>query len=183
MITTINKPFSYLVPYYRFPSASTIYKSNGDKVKTVLKVPLIEDLPKGFMAERKGKRDFTWRNDKPATLVWAEVLDGGDPENDAPYRDEVFEQDAPFNGPARSILKTKDRFSGIIWGDNNTAIAYDYWWNTRNVRTYVFNPSKPSDVNILFDRNYQDRYSDPGSFVTSKNAFILLRSIALESLT
>lgn len=171
MITTIKKPFSYLVPYSRFPFATTMYNKNGDLVKTIIEVPLIEDLPKGFMAEREGKRDFTWRDDKPATLVWAEVLDGGDPENDVPYRDEVFEQDAPFNGPVRSILKTKDRFSGIIWGDNNTAIAYDYWWNTRNVRTYVFNPSKPSDVNILFDRNYQDRYSDPGSFVTSKNAF------------
>ena len=171
MITTVNKPFSYLVPYYRFPSTSTIYKSNGDKVKTVLEVPLIEDLPKGFMAERKGKRDFTWRNDKPATLVWAEVLDGGDPANEVPYRDEVFQQDAPFNGPAKSILKTKDRFSGIIWGNDNTAVAYDYWWNTRNSRTYVFNPSKPDEVKVLFDRNYQDRYSDPGSFVTTKNEF------------
>ncbi|WP_250434058.1 alpha/beta hydrolase family protein [Hanstruepera flava] len=172
MITTIKKPFSYLVPYYRFPSASTIYKSNGDKVKTVLEVPLIEDLPKGFMAERKGKRNFTWRDDKPATLVWAEVLDGGDPANEVPYRDEVFQQDAPFDGLAKSILKTKDRFSGIIWGNDNTALAYDYWWNTRNTRTYVFNPSNPNqEAKILFDRNYQDRYSDPGSFVTSKNAF------------
>ncbi|PNQ73670.1 S9 family peptidase [Hanstruepera neustonica] len=171
MVTTIKKPFSYLVPYSRFPFATTMYNKNGDFVKTIIEVPLIEDLPKGFMAEREGKRDFRWRDDRPATLVWAEVLDEGDPENDVPYRDEVFEQDAPFNGPVRSILKTKDRFSGIIWGDNNTAIAYDYWWNTRNVRTYVFNPSKPSDVNILFDRNYQDRYSDPGSFVTTKNAF------------
>ncbi len=171
MITTIKKPFSYLVPYSRFPSASSIYKANGDMVKTVLEVPLIEDLPKGFMAERKGRRDFSWRDDKPATLVWAEVLDGGDPANEVPYRDEVFQQDAPFNGPVISILKTKDRFSGIIWGNDDTAIAYDYWWNTRNSRTYVFNPSKPSEAKVLFDRNYQDRYSDPGSFVTTKNEY------------
>ncbi|HLV15694.1 MAG TPA: hypothetical protein VKY41_10975, partial [Xanthomarina sp.] len=57
MITTINRPFSYLVPYYRFPSTTTIYKVNGDFVNTFLEVPLIEDLPKGFMAERTGKRD------------------------------------------------------------------------------------------------------------------------------
>ena len=172
MITTIEKPFSYLVPYYRFPSKTTIYKSNGDFVKTILEVPLIEDLPIGFMAERTGKRDFSWRSDKPSTLVWVEALDSGDPENQVPFRDEVFQQNAPFNGPVTSLLKTKDRFAGIIWGNETTAIAVDRWWNTRNTRTYVFNPSNPAlNPEILFDRNYQDVYSDPGDFVTKNNEF------------
>ncbi|SFN96259.1 Dipeptidyl aminopeptidase/acylaminoacyl peptidase [Bizionia echini] len=172
MITTINKPFSYLVPYYRFPSETTIYKANGDLVKTMLQVPLIEDLPQGFMAERTGMRDLNWRNDKPATLYWAEVLDGGDPENKVPFRDEVFQQEAPFNGTITSLLKTKDRFSGITWGTDNLAIANDYWWNTRNTRTYVFNPSNTNEApTVLFDRNYQDVYSNPGSFVYTKNDF------------
>ncbi|OBX23168.1 MULTISPECIES: S9 family peptidase [Bizionia] len=172
MITTIDKPFSYLVPYYRFPSETIIYKANGDLVKSMLKVPLIEDLPQGFMAERTGMRDLNWRNDKPATLYWAEVLDGGDPENEVPFRDEVFQQDAPFTGKITSLLKVKDRFSGITWGTDNMAIVYDYWWNTRNSRTYAFNPSNPNqEPTVLFDRNYQDVYSNPGSFVSTKNAF------------
>ncbi|MFD2550336.1 alpha/beta hydrolase family protein [Bizionia sediminis] len=172
LITTIDKPFSYLVPYYRFPSKTSVYKANGDLVKTMLQVPLIEDLPQGFMAERTGMRDLNWRNDKPATLYWAEVLDGGDPSNEVPYRDEVFQQDAPFNGAVTSLLKTKDRFRGIIWGTDNVAIATDYWWNTRNTRTYVFNPSNPDqEATVLFDRNYQDVYSNPGSFVYTKNKF------------
>lgn len=172
MLSTIEKPFSYLVPYYRFPSKTTIYKSNGDFVKTILEVPLIEDLPQGFMAERTGKREIRWRNDKPATLTWVEALDGGDPGIDVPFRDEVFQQDAPFNGPITSLLKTKDRFAGITWGNSTTAIAYDRWWNTRNTRTYVLNPSNANQQpEILFDRNYQDVYSDPGDFVTKDNEF------------
>ncbi|WP_372756807.1 prolyl oligopeptidase family serine peptidase [Mariniflexile sp.] len=172
MVTTIKKPFSYLVPYSRFPSNTSIYTATGEFVKTVLEVPLIEDLPKGFMAERTGKRDLNWRNDKPATLYWAEALDEGNPENNVPFRDEVFQQDAPFDGPIISILKTKDRFRGITWGNDNLAIAYDYWWNTRNTRTYIFNPSNPLETpTVLFDRNYQDVYSDPGSFVTVKNNY------------
>ncbi|WP_417196567.1 prolyl oligopeptidase family serine peptidase [Bizionia sp.] len=172
MITTIDKPFSYLVPYYRFPSETSVYKANGDLVKSMLQVPLIEDLPQGFMAERTGMRDLNWRNDKPATLYWAEVLDGGDPENKVPFRDEVFQQDAPFTGKVSSLLKTKDRFSGITWGTDNVAIANDYWWNTRNTRTYLFNPSNANqEPTVLFDRNYQDVYSNPGSFVYTKNDF------------
>lgn len=172
MVTTINRPFSYLVPYYRFPSTTTIYKANGDFVNTFLEVPLIEDLPKGFMAERTGKRDVNWRNDKPATLVWTEALDGGDPENEVPFRDEVFMQDAPFTGNITSLLKTKDRFRYIQWGNDNTALAHDYWWNTRNTRTYLFNPSNnKQEPKIVFDRNYQDVYNNPGNFVSTKNEF------------
>ncbi len=170
MITTVEKPFSYLVPYSRFPSKTTIFTKDGEAVQTVLEVPLIEDLPEGFMAVRTGKRDFEWRNDKAATLIYVEALDGGDPENEVALRDEVFELEAPYNGSGKSILKTINRFSGITWATENMAIAYDYWWNTRNTKTYMFNPSNSQETTkVLWDRNYQDRYSDPGRFTTKRN--------------
>ncbi|MFP2996548.1 prolyl oligopeptidase family serine peptidase [Spongiivirga sp. MCCC 1A20706] len=172
MISMVKKPFSYLVPYRRFPSETTIYSKEGKKVETVLEVPLIEDLPKGFMASRKGRRNLSWRADKPASLIFAEVLDDGDPKNKVPFRDEVFQLEAPFNGKPKSILKTVGRFSGIQWGNDQVAVAYDYWWNTRNTKTYVFNPSDDSkEARIISDRNYQDVYSDPGNFVMKKNKY------------
>ena len=170
LISTVEKPFSYLVPYRRFPSKTTIYSKDGKKIQTVLEVPLIEDLPKGFMAVRQGKRDFSWRNDRPATLVYVEALDAGDPKNEVEYRDEVFEMESPFNGSSKSIVKTINRFYNVDWGNNNIAVAYDYWWNTRNTKTYVFNPNDASLIpKIISDRNYQDRYSDPGNFITKRN--------------
>lgn len=172
LVETVEKPFSYLVPYRRFPSKTTIYTKAGKKVETVLEVPLIEDLPQGFMAVRTGKRNFNWRNDKPATLIYTMALDGGDPENEVDFRDEVFELEAPFKTQGKSILKTINRFYNIEWGDADVAIANDYWWNTRNTKSYIFNPSDPSQEPILLhDRNYQDRYNDPGYFVTERNAF------------
>ncbi|MCR9227604.1 MAG: prolyl oligopeptidase family serine peptidase [Flavobacteriaceae bacterium] len=170
MTVTLNKPFSYLVPYYRFPNTTTIYKKDGSQVKTLLEVPLIEDLPQGFMAERTGMRDISWRNDRPSTIIYVEALDGGDPENEVDYRDEVFQLEAPFDGNGKSILKTKNRFSYIQWGNDNLAIAHDRWWNNRNTKTYVFDPSNPQkEVKMIEDRNYQDVYSDPGDFVTKRN--------------
>jgi dipeptidyl aminopeptidase/acylaminoacyl peptidase len=170
MVSKLKRPFSYLVPYYRFPSETSIYTTDAKKVATVMEVPLIEDLPKGFMAVRKGRRSMGWRSDLPASIVFVEALDEGDPENEVAYRDEVFQLEAPFTGNARSILKTVHRYSGIIWGNTEMAIASDYWWNTRNSRTYLFNPSKASIEPVLLnERNYQDRYSDPGRFVTRRN--------------
>jgi dipeptidyl aminopeptidase/acylaminoacyl peptidase len=172
MAVTVEKPFSYLVPYYRFPSKTAIYTLDGKLVKNLLEVPLIEDLPKGFMAERKGMRDLSWRADRPASIVYAEALDGGDPETEVPYRDEIFQWDAPFTSDAVSLLKTQNRYRGITWGDENRAVAMDYWWNTRNTKMYLFDPSQPGeDPIVLADRNYQDRYSDPGQFATKQNAY------------
>ncbi len=172
MVTKVEKPFSYLVPYYRFPSATTIYGSNGNFVSTLLEVPLIEDLPKGFMAVRMGKRELSWRNDKPSSVIYAQALDEGDPETEADYRDEVFQIDAPFDKEGKSLIKLKNRYYRILWGSDGMAVAYDYWWNNRNLKGYLFNPSDNSQDPVIFeDRNYQDVYSDPGNFVTKRTAF------------
>ncbi|MBK3519529.1 alpha/beta hydrolase family protein [Carboxylicivirga marina] len=172
IVSIVSQPFSYLVPYRRFPTEYALMDKSGKKLKTIENVPLIEELPKGFMSERLGKRNISWRSDKPSTLYWAEVLDKGDPEVKADYRDEVFEWPAPFDGEAKSIFKSINRFSGITWGNDNTAMAYDYWWNTRNTKTYLFNPSDASqEPEVLNDRNYQDRYSDPGDFITERNEY------------
>ena len=171
MISKIKKPFSYLVTYRRFPTSINIYSKNSELVSNLIDIPLIEELPKGFMAVREGKRSFSWRMDKPSSMIYAEALDSGDPEIKVDYRDEVFELNYPFKGNGKSILKTINRYRGIDWGNDNFAIAYDYWWNTRNEKVYAFNPSKSGNVSIITDRNYQDNYSDPGDFIKEKNKY------------
>ncbi|HEX8563062.1 MAG TPA: prolyl oligopeptidase family serine peptidase [Flavobacterium sp.] len=172
MVTTIEKPFSYIVPLNRFPLRTIIYDKNGAEVKTVNEVALNEIIPKGFMAVRKGKREMSWRNDQPATLFFVEALDGGDPANKVDFRDELFLWNAPFNGAPLSIAKTGQRFSDVTWGDNQTAIVLDEWYDTRSVRTFLLNPATPGAApKLLFDRNSQDIYSDPGNFETRKNQY------------
>jgi dipeptidyl aminopeptidase/acylaminoacyl peptidase len=172
MVSTIKTPFSYIVPYYRFPNETNIYDLEGNLISQVNDVPLQEVLPKGFMSVRTGRRSMNWRNDKPATIIYAMALDEGDPENEVEFRDEVYQLEAPFKGEGKPLLKTINRYRYIQWGNDNIAIAHDYWWNTRNMKSYTFNPSNSDqEPKILFDRNYQDSYSNPGSFVTTKNKF------------
>lgn len=171
-VTTIHPPFSYLVPYTRFPHITRLYTRKGDLVQTINDVPLTEDIPKGFMSVRKGRRLLQWRNDKAASLIWAEALDEGDAGKEVPFRDAVYELAAPFTEKPRLLLKTINRFDSIEWGSETFAIAHDYWWNTRNTKVYGFNPSNASEQPVvIFDRNYQDKYSDPGLFLTEKNKF------------
>lgn len=172
MLTTIEKPFSYLIPYQRFPMNFTVYDKQGNLLKVVNELELNEIMPKGFMAVRKGKRSMYWRADLPASLVYIEALDEGDPANEVEFRDAVYTWAAPFLTAPELLLKTEQRFRGITWGDEDHAIVYDYWFDTRNIRTFLFNPSeKNAQLTLLNDRNSQDVYSDPGEFETRKNQF------------
>jgi dipeptidyl aminopeptidase/acylaminoacyl peptidase len=171
MLTYLKKPFSYIVPLSRFPMTSVVYNLAGDEIKTVNEVPLNEISPKGFMATRVGKRNMSWRKDEPATLFYVEALDGGDPAVKVDYRDELYVWKAPFDLTPISIAKTQQRFGGITWGNQTVAIVYDNWYDTRNVKTYLINPSLPHTVTLIGDRNSQDVYADPGNFETKENQY------------
>jgi dipeptidyl aminopeptidase/acylaminoacyl peptidase len=171
MISVLEKPFSYVVPLSRFPNKTTVYDLAGKPVKVVNEVPLNEILPKGFMAVRTGKRSMNWRADEPATLVYVEALDGGDPAQKVEFRDEVFTWKAPFDKPATSLVKTQQRFAGIIWGNEKLAVLNDQWYDTRSTRRFVFDPSSKAAPTLISDRNSQDIYSNPGSFETVRNQY------------
>lgn len=172
LLTTIQKPFSYIVPLGRFPMTTSVYDLQGKEIKKVNDVPLTEIMPKGFMAVRKGKRNLAWRNDKPATLYFVEALDEGNPYSKADFRDELFIWDAPFTSDPVSLIKTPQRFDSVIWGDATTAVVTESWYDTRNTKTFLINPSNPKQApKTIFDRNEQDIYSDPGTFETVKNQY------------
>ncbi|MDM1519352.1 alpha/beta hydrolase family protein [Myroides odoratimimus] len=172
MVTTLQKPFSYLVSLNRFPMKTVVYDKAGNLVKEVNDIPLNEIMPKGFMATREGKRSMGWRADKAATIYYVEALDGGDPAKDVPFRDEVFTWDAPFTDAPKSIVKLSQRYGGITWGDDNLALVGDQWYDTRNTRTFIIDPSKFNDAPVkIEDRNSQDVYSDPGTFELKRNEF------------
>ncbi|MDM1044111.1 S9 family peptidase [Myroides sp. 1354] len=172
MLTTLEKPFSYLVPLSRFPMKTSVYNMDGTLVKEVNDVALNEIMPKGFMAVREGKRSMQWRADQPATLSYVEALDGGDPAKEVEYRDEVFTWEAPFTAAPKSIVKLGQRYAGITWGNDQVALVADQWYDTRNIRQFLINPSSFTANPIkIEDRNSQDVYSDPGTFETKRNEF------------
>jgi dipeptidyl aminopeptidase/acylaminoacyl peptidase len=172
LLTTILKPYSYIVPLDRFPSKTNVYNSKGTLIKTVNELPLNEIKPKGFMAVRKGKREMRWRNDQPATLYFVEALDEGNPENKVPFRDEILQWKAPFDTAPTSIAKIEQRYQGIVWGNETTAVLSDEWYDTRNTRSFLINPSITNEnLKVISNRNSQDIYSDPGNFETTKNKY------------
>ncbi len=172
LVSQIKTPFSYIVTFNSFPASSDVYDNAGKLVQNVNQKVLTEVVPKGFSSTVTGKRSLNWRWDAPATLYWVEALDGGDANKPAEYRDALYQLQAPFNGQKQELVKVKDRFGGIYWGDNNVAVIVDDWYNTRNTSYYLFNPSNPNqEAKRFFSRNEQDAYNDPGQFVTDVNQY------------
>lgn len=173
LVTAIEPPFSYWVPYTRFPQVTQLYTRTGTWVKTLNRVPLTEELPKGFMSVRTGRRSMGWRADQPATVTWVEALDGGDAALEASHRDALYALDtAQLEAEPTLLVKTKQRFHMVEWASDELALIHDYWWNTRNTKVYRFQPNQPEAVpETIIDRNYQDQYNDPGYFLTTRNAY------------
>lgn len=179
--SSIHEPFSYIVPYYRFPSSEKVLDRQGNILKEIAQIPLAENIPKGFGAVMTGPRSFTWRNDEPATLYWVEAQDEGDPSKEVEYRDQLFFMEAPFTGDKKESIPFKLRYSGVTWGDDDLAISYESWYSTRELITSTFDPDEADSKEMLFTRSFEDRYNDPGNFQTAMNEFgehVLLRDNA-----
>lgn len=170
LTTTIKRPFSYVVSLRSFPQETAVYDLEGGLVKVVNEVPLTEIQPKGFSSTRTGKRNMYWRGDKPASLYYVEALDGGDATKEAAYRDELFSWDAPFEGQVESLIKIADRFFRVIWGDEEHALVYTNWYDTRSEKIFVLNPLS-KDHRLVSERNSQDVYNHPGDVHTVRNTY------------
>lgn len=172
LMETIHRPFSYLVPVYRFPTLVEIMDLKGNVVSQLRDLPLAESLPKGFGAVITGPRSYGWRSDKGSIIFYLEALDGGDPKAKADHRDEVFTLETPFSGNPQSLIKLDLRYAGVRWGSENIALFSTREWSTRRTTTWMVNPSRSgAKPKKTIDRLYEDRYSDPGSPMLTPNQF------------
>lgn len=170
MLENMHKPYSYLVPYYRFPQKIKIIDLNGKLIKDVIDIPLTDNIPNGFNATQTGPRNHGWRSDQAATIYWVEAQDGGNPKTEATIRDKVYQLSAPFTGSAREIISLPLRYTGVHWAKEDVAFIYESWRSDRKLRVYQLNPISKSKK-IIFDRSTEDSYNDPGSFITTFNQY------------
>jgi dipeptidyl aminopeptidase/acylaminoacyl peptidase len=163
LLETIHRPFSYQVPVFRFPRSIEVYDRAGQPVYEVADLPLADNIPIQFGSVRAGRRWVAWRSDRAATLCWVEALDGGDAGRAAEKRDALFELDALFSQQPQLLWQSQYRFEEVLWGRDETALVGEWWYDNRLQRLWRIDPQNPTlEPQLLVERNYQDRYSDPG---------------------
>ena len=165
LAVSIKRPFSYLFPYNRFPRTVAVWDMSGRELHKIAESPLLDNLP--IQGVPTGPRSVSWIPTEPATLMWAEALDGGDPRNKAEKRDKLMKLAAPFHAPPTELLRTEWRYSGRQFGEKDgLMLFYDFDRDTRRRRIFITDHRQPSEVRLLSDLNTADRYNDMGQPVT-----------------
>ncbi len=160
LVDTIKRPFSYAVTFGRFAHDVAVWDRSGHA--TVLaSLPIADRVP--IHGVPTGPRDFGWRGNQPATLLWAEALDGGDWNTKVPARDKVMMQ--PVGGQPVEIARTEQRFAGFRWGEQaNLALMYENDANRHWNRTFVVDvDDRAAKPKLLWDLSSDEHYKDPGA--------------------
>ncbi|HEX7285561.1 MAG TPA: prolyl oligopeptidase family serine peptidase [Candidatus Angelobacter sp.] len=176
LVSRIHHPYSYIMPEGDFPRDVEVWDLKGKLEYRVASLPLAEHVPiEGVLT---GPRDCEWAPMQPATLVWAEALDGGDPKTKAPFRDRLLMLSAPFKGEPAELVKLEQRYApggfggggggfgprGIEWGEKGIGLLRDYNRDRRWLRTFLIDINKPgAQPKLIWERSIRDRYKDPGT--------------------
>jgi dipeptidyl aminopeptidase/acylaminoacyl peptidase len=162
LVERIHRPYSYLHPYERFPKEVEIWSRTGQLVYKLASLPLADQVP--VRGVPTGPRAYAWRSTEPATLVWAEALDGGDPRKKAPHRDQIRMLKAPFRSKPADVFKTEQRIVGMPSTENgDLALVFDYDVDRHWRRTFLLNTkaAKPQ-LQLLWEISSDEHYNNPG---------------------
>jgi len=159
LISRVKRPYSHLIPMDGFPQQVEIWNRRGEKVRAVADIPSREGVT--LTGVRTGPREYRWRPDQPATLIWVEALDEGDLKNKVPFRDKILSLDAPFTGSPTEFAKTEYRFQNVSFTEKGIALIGESDRATRRVRTWILEPG--SSPRKLWERRSEDRYANPGT--------------------
>jgi dipeptidyl aminopeptidase/acylaminoacyl peptidase len=173
LVSVIHKPYSYITTYGRFPKEVEVWdvsQRSHALAHTIASLPLADRVP--IDGVPLGPREFSWRATDPATLVWAEALDGGDWNVKVPARDKILFLKAPFNSPATEITRTEQRYGGFSWSEQpSIALLTEYDNNRHWTKSFIVDvddlQQKPR---LLWNLSTDENYANPGVPVTRQLA-------------
>jgi dipeptidyl aminopeptidase/acylaminoacyl peptidase len=159
-VERIHRPYSYLHPFYRFPQEVDIWTTAGEPVEHLASLPLFDQVP--IEGVQTGPRFLDWRPTEPATIVWVEALDGGNPKAKVPHRDKIVLK--AVGAPAVELTKLEERLNNLQWVEKGSlALVSDYDPDKHWTRTWVIDAARPTQApRLLWDMSYDEKYKNPG---------------------
>jgi dipeptidyl aminopeptidase/acylaminoacyl peptidase len=180
LVSLLHRPFSYTVPAARFPTLTEVVTLKTGATKTLFDRPVVDNLPISHDAVAPGPRDYEWRADVPATMVWAEAAENGAAKPTGPVADRLLELSAPFTGEPSTLLELPMHLArgggggggnGVRWGNEHLALVSISRFSDRKTMMLSFDPSAvPAKTSVIYEGSSQDRYHSPGEPIEATNA-------------
>lgn len=170
LVEVLKRPYSYATTWERFAKDTQVLDAANGSSQLISSAPVADRVP--VHGVPTGPRDFGWRANAPATLLWAEALDGGDWKANVPQRDKVMMQSAPFTAAPAEVLRTPQRFSGMAWLDKgDQPFVYEFDANRRWVRVTRVDVAAPGAVpQVVWDYSADEKYKNPGALLMRRLA-------------
>jgi dipeptidyl aminopeptidase/acylaminoacyl peptidase len=159
----LMRPFSYQVTWGRFPCRHLLLGPDG-QVQVLSEQPLHEAVLPDFDAVRPGARFYTWREDRPASLIRLESADQGDPRQPAEVRDRLVQLE--LDGQESLFFECPGRIEALYWGEQGRALVQEGWWKTRRRALWQLDEQK----RLLLEWSREDDYVNPGRPLTQTRA-------------
>jgi dipeptidyl aminopeptidase/acylaminoacyl peptidase len=162
LVERLRRPFSYTVPHWRFARVIEVLDRKSHVVRVVADLDVADAVP--IDGVRTGARDVHWQPTAPATLVWAEALDGGDPRKEVEHRDRIMSHAAPFADVPVERWRVQHRLASVDWlALEGQALVREYDRDRRWTTTWwVDLAGAATEPKKVFDRSVRDAYGDPG---------------------
>ncbi len=167
----MTEPFSRAVPLAQFAHRLELWSLDDlDATPIVLaELPAAEAVP--IEGVPIGPRELAWQPLEPATLVWVEALDEGDPRKPIAHRDRLLRM--PIAGPTvettlakggQEYARTQYRLTSVEWLElPGRYLLREYDRDRRWTTTHLRDLASPSVDRVIFDRSIHDAYSNPGT--------------------
>ncbi|HSG09451.1 MAG TPA: prolyl oligopeptidase family serine peptidase [Longimicrobiales bacterium] len=182
-VTTLDKPFSYIVPVSSFGKTEEIWDRTGKKLlefnKTEISTGLRGDVPDapgvGGSGDDSGKRQVAWRRDNqgltfleqeaaPDSVDEARGSQGGEGQRSR-GTDRVMQWTAPFDSASLAVLYQQNtRMSAHKYSpDHQTLFLTER--QGQNTHEFAVMLSDPGTKHTLARYGADDSYANPGSIV------------------
>ena len=112
LVYRLQRPFSFRVPFPYFARRVEVWSAAGELERVIADLPVSDEVPRQGVPT--GPRMVSWEESVPASLVWTEAQDGGDPLAKAEHRDQIFRLPAPFDDVAAAVHPGPAPLPGLV---------------------------------------------------------------------
>jgi dipeptidyl aminopeptidase/acylaminoacyl peptidase len=161
LVYRLQRPFSFRVPFPYFARRVEVWSASGELERVVADLPVSDEVPRQGVPT--GPRMVSWEESVPASLVWTEAQDGGDPLAKVEHRDQMFRLPAPFAESPEPNVLVQHRCLG--WYDMTAPghlLVTEHDRDRRWLTSRLIDLAEPQDSRIIFDHSADEAYHDPG---------------------
>jgi dipeptidyl aminopeptidase/acylaminoacyl peptidase len=162
LVYRLQRPFSFRVPFPYFARRVEVWTSRGELERVIADLPVSDEVPRQGVPT--GPRMVSWEESMPASLVWTEAQDGGDPLVKAEFRDEIYRLPAPFDESPQPCIQVEHRCLG--WYDMaapGQLLVTEHDRDRRWLISRLADLAAPHDSRVIFDHSADEAYRDPGT--------------------